>query len=526
MKKRKLIAIIATLLTLTLIFGLSSMVFAAGESELTAFTADGDGGKRAQEGALVLAGPEEPATLEPNDAQVITGWVVTSALYDTLIELDSETKTYVGVLAEQCEFTDDTTLLIKVKEGIQFHNGAPLTADDVLFTLERLAACPRYSTNYVCIDFENTKLIDDFTLEVKLNTPYPALLAYLGHPSAGILCRSYYEEAGEEGLARKPIGTGAFVFENWVSGSEVTATRNENYWNTEVPFNYDKLVVKFIPEANTRMAEFESNGIDILIDVGNSDIKRMMNLEVEGSTLYRTEGECIYRICFLGTDENMQNPLVRQAIISAIDLPGTVAAAYGETAQFFTSLVPADCNYYKEMPAYTYDPEAAKELLKEAGYENGLALKTYVAAGSNDAKAGEIIQQMLAEVGISLELESTDVMTMIMAEVNGEVPIGLINNTVDSKDPDQGLSNLKAESPFKMGATSDEALAQMLNEAAVTVDFEERGALYEAIQDYVYENVCTVPYAVNIVNYAAKNYIDSCPVSPSGRVDVRYVTFK
>lgn len=520
---RRFATIISVLLALVLVFGLSTAAFA---SEVQSFVADGDGGARAQENALVMAGPEEPATLEPNDALVITGWIITSALYDTLIDLDEETKEYTGVLAEQCEFTDDTTLEIRLKDGIQFHNGAPLTADDVLFTLERLAASPRYATNFECIDFENTTINDDLSLTVKLSTPYPALLSYLAHPSAGVLNRAYYNEAGEEGIAREPMGTGAFVFEKWVSGSEVSAVRNENYWNSDLPFNFDRLVVKFIPEANTRMAEFESGGIDILIDVGNSDIKRMENLEIEGATLLKTEGECIYRLCFLAGDPAMDNPLVRRAIVSALDLPGTVAAAYGATAQFFTSLVPADCQYYKEMPAYEYDPELAKELLKEAGYEDGLSISTYIAAGSNDAKAAEIIQQMLAEVGITLELEATDVMTMIMAEVNGEVPFGLINNTVDSKDPDQGLSNLKAESPFKMGATGDEYLGQLLRDGATTVDFEARAAIYEEVQDYVYDNVITVPYAVNVVNYGVKNYIDSCTLSANGRVDVRYVTFK
>lgn len=482
--------------------------------------------RKTEEGTLVIGLSEEPTTMEPANAQLVSGWVFTSAIYDNLISYDEETGEYVGILAESCEFVTDTQLVIKLKEGITFHNGTPLTADDVLFTLERLAASSRYSTNYSCIDFDNCVVNDDLTLTVNLSTPYPALLGFLCHPSAGVMSRAYYDEVGEEGLAQSPMGTGAFVFESWTSGDRAIATKNENYWDSSVDIDYETLIVRFITEATTRQVEFDTGGIDIILDVSSDDVTRFENGEISGAILTSLAGERITRLEMLDTYEPLTDPNVRLAIAHAIDIPAVVEAAYGNAAEYTTSVLPADCNYYMEMPAYEYDPELSMELLEEAGYADGFTVQCSVGSDSDDAKAMELIQYYLGEVGITVEITTTDVSTSITDMLNGVANFGVINGTIDSHDPDQGLSNMKTESVFAISSTNDATLDSYLVTGATSVADEDRQAAYEAAQQYIYDYATSIPICVSVVNYACWNYIDEFPVQAIGFIDVKDVTFK
>lgn len=510
---RKLLAIISAIAMSAMLF--SSVAFA---SETVA--------RKTDAGTFVIGGSEEPSTLEPANAQLYTGWIFTSAIYDNLIKYDNETGEYVNVLAESVEFTTDTQLVIKLKSGIKFHDGSDLTADDVLFTLERLAASSRYATNYAAIDFENCKVVDDTTLEVNLLTPFPAILGFLAHPSAGIMSRAYFEAEGEEGLAQRPMGTGAFVFDSWTSGDRAVATKSSDYWDDSVDVAYDTLIVRFIPESTTRMIEFETGGIDAIMDLASADVDRINNSEVSGAVLYSIPGEKITRLEMLDTYEPFANPQVRLAVAHAIDIEGTVYAAYGNTAEYTTSVLPSDCKYYIEEPAYEYDPELAKQLLAEAGYPDGFTCQCSVASASSDAKAMEIIQAQLAEIGITVEITTTDITTSIVDMLNGVANFGVINGTVDSHDPDQALSNIKSESPFMISSTNDETLNGYLVAGATTADDETRAQAYTAAQDYLHENANSIPISVNIINYACLDYVDNFPVEASGFFDVKAVTFK
>lgn len=473
---------------------------------------------------FVLGASEEPTTLEPAEAQLVSGWICTGAVYDNLVTLNEETGEIEGVLAESWEYTDDTTLVIRIKEGIKFHDGSDLTADDVLFTLERLAASSRYATNYSCIDFDNCTVEDDTTLTVKLSTTYAPLLSYLCHPSAGVLSRAYYEEAGEEGLAREPMGTGAFVFDSWVSGDRFTAHRNDDYWGDKP--SYENLVVRFITESTTRMIEFETGGVDAVIDLASSDIERMENQEVSGSVLYKMAGEKITRLEMYEGYEPFQDERVREAICHAIDFESVVTAAYGSTAEYTSSVLPKDCMYYVETEGYEYNPELSKKLLEEAGYGGGFTVSASVGSGSSDAKALEIIQAQLSDVGIEMELELTDVSTSLDKMLNGQANIGVINGTVNVKDPDQALSNIKAESPFKISSSSDETLNEYLTTGAVSVDDSVRAEAYENACNYLHDHYLSVPICVSVVTYGVRDYVDYFPASASGWIDVKTITFK
>ena len=517
---KKLVAFIMAAAMAVTVF--STVSFAA-EAQIYSGNDTGAARKTADD-SFTLGASEEPTSLEPSNAQVLTGWMITAAVYDTLVKTN-EDGSMENVLAESVEYTDDTTLVIKVKQGIKFHNGTELTADDVLFTLERLAASSRYGTNYACIDFENTTIDDDYTLTVKLTEAYAPLLAFLGHQSAGIMSRAYFDEVGEEGIARSPMGTGAFIFDSWTSGDRVVCHRNDEYWGEEPA--YKDLIVRFIPEATTRMVEFETGAVDAIIDPASEDIERMEAGEIDDAILYQFQGELVTRVEMYEGFEPFQNEDVRRAIIMAIDWPASVEIAYGSAMQYTSCELPSDCRFYVETPDYEYDPEAAKALLAEAGYPDGFELYTAVTAGSSDAQLLEIIQAQLAEIGVSLEIETTDVMTMIQKELTGEANFGVVNGTASVKDPDQVVSNVKASSPFALTSkTTLPELDELLVTAAASVDDDTRAELYAEAMNYIYDHAVNIPCAVSVVNFCVQDYIDYFPATASGHIEFSTITFK
>lgn len=495
-----------------------------GDTEVHANEGDTLYERKTDPDSVVIAVDQEPDNLDPAECQLVHAWALTSAIYDNLITMDPETGEYVNQLAESIEYTDDLTLEIKIKSGIQFSNGTPLTAEDVMYTFEHMANSSRFSSNFACIDFENSTVNDETSLTVKMLNPYAPFLAYVAHPACGIISKAYVEEVGEDTFARNPMGTGPFTFVKWDSGDRVELTRNDNYWG-ELPA-YKTVVMRFITEPTTRMIEFETGGVDIATNLANSDIERMKNGEVSNATLYTIVSENINRIGLLDTFEPFQDYNVRIALAHAIDMQTVVDVAFGAEGLATGNVYPSDCKYYEEFPLYEYDPELAKQMLADAGYAEGLTLTGGAIAGSADAKAMEIIQNMLKEVGVTLNFETVDVGTLINKSLNGEYNFAPVNATNTSRDPDQAVSNIKASSPFKLTATADPTLNEYFDIGATVVDEAQREEAYQAAAQYMYDNAITIPMCTTVFGDAVRDYVDFYPAYASHIIDLRAITFK
>lgn len=480
--------------------------------------------RKTPEDSIVIATPEEPANLDPADCQLVSAYAIVNGVYDRLIVMDAETGEYVNLLAESVEYTDDVTLEIKIKSGIQFSNGTPLTAEDVLFTFQHLAESNRFSSNFSCIDFENTTVNDETSLTVKLLAPYAPFLSYVANPACGIISKAYYEEVGADAFGRNPMGSGPFVFVSWESGDRVTLTRNDNFWG-ELPA-YKDVVVRFITESTTRMIEFETGGVDVAMNLASADIERMLNGDVPNSTLYTSVSENIQRIGLLDSFEPFKDYRVRQALAHAIDMETVVEVAWGSGGVVTGNIYPEDCKFFEKFDVYSYDPELAKSLLEEAGYADGFELTGVAIAASPEAKAMELIQAMLSEVGVTLQFETTEHATVISKMLHGEVNFAILNSTTNTRDPDQAISNMRAASPFLIAATSDPELNEYFDTGSTVVDEDVRREAYQSAARYIYDNAITIPVCTTVYGTAVRDYVDFYEILPSNTADLRTITFK
>ena len=473
--------------------------------------------------SFVWGAIEEPASLEPAANAITTGFVITNCVYDNLLVIDKENGGYKYVLAESVEYADDTTLNIKLKDGIYFTNGEPLTADDVLFTLERLAISSRFATNFACVDFENTVVVDDLNLQVKLNNVYAPLLSYLAGYGAAIMNRDYFNSVSEEEFARHPIGTGAFKFVEWVAGSSLTLERNEEYWGDKPA--YSKLIVRFIPESTTRFIELETGNVDGIGDLAGTDMDRMSNGGVPGAVLYAVESNNVATIEMNKQNEILTDKNVRLAIAHAVDWAGLVQTVYGSSAVLADSIFAPSTKYYVPAGTYEYNPDLAKQYLADAGYPNGGLTFTCVTTAGVDLQTMEIIQAYLSQIGITLDVEMTDFGTMISKSVQAAYDIGISNISSSSGDPDQSISNSSMDSGFAIARINDQALQDLYTKGARTVDENERAKVYQEIAQYYYDECVRIPVRVSVTAYATRDYVNNFDAAANGVPDLRLITF-
>lgn len=482
------------------------------------------GERKTDPDSFVWGAIEEPSTLEPAANAVTTGFMITNCVFDNLIVINHDTGEFENVLAESVAYTDDTTLVIKLKDGIFFTNGEPLTADDVLFTLERLSVSSRFATNFECVDFDNTTVVDDLTIEVKLKEVYAPLLSYLSSNGAAIMNRDYFNSASEEEFSRHPVGTGAFKFVEWVAGSSLTLEGNDEYWGDKPA--YSKLIVRFIPESTTRFIELETGNVDAIGDLAGPDIDRMNNGEVPGALLYAVESQNVATMELNKKNELLCDKNIRLAIAHGVDWAALVESVYGSSAVLADSIFPPSAKFYVSMGTYEYDPELSKQLLSEAGYPNGGITLTCVTTAGVDLQTMEIVQAYLSQIGINVEVEMTDFGTMISKSVEASYDIGPSNIGGSSGDPDQSISNSSMNSGFQIARINDQALQDLYDAGTRTVDETERAEIYRQIAQYYYDECVRIPFRVSIIAYATRDYVQNFDAAHNGVPDLRLITFQ
>lgn len=275
---------------------------------------------------FVYATNGEPGNLDPQNNAYLMGQIITNCIYDTLVTRNAETGEIFPALATDWEFTDDTHLRLSIREDVSFHNGDKLTVDDVVYSIQRMCASSASSSYYGFINPADTKALNDNTVEIAMNYAFSGALNFLSNPRGAIVSKSYTEQGGDDTMARAPMGTGAFIFDEWVEGDRVNCHRNDNYWGDKP--SYTNLTVRFIADASTRFIELETGGVDACDNISGSNYSRMLN-GVDGCVLYDTlSTKTFYIVC---NDEHdvVSNVNVRKALAYALDLPAIVKAAYG-----------------------------------------------------------------------------------------------------------------------------------------------------------------------------------------------------
>lgn len=435
-----------------------------------------------------------------------TGLILAHQAWDMLVHRDPATFEIKPSLATDWKFVDASTLDLTIRQGVKFHDGSTLGADDVVYTIN-MAADPASKvatpSNYAWID--KAEKTGDWTVRIKMKKPTPAALEYLAmvtpiHPKA------YREKVGPEGFAKAPVGAGPYrIIKNEV-GKEVVFERFADYWKASPKGTpgVKTLHVRFVPDNATAMVELLSQRADWIWNINPDQIdnvNKMPHLQSIRQESMRIGYLSIDAAGRSGAGNPLTNVKVRQAIWHAIDRQAIADKLVGGgsrtlAAPCFPTQFGCDADAAVK---YAYDPAKAKALLKEAGFADGFEIEfvTYVATTSWSAA----MQNYLQAVGIRAKITQLQVAAAIQKAWRGENP--LYHGSWGS----YSINDVSAILPVMFGGgnddyTRDPEMIKLIEQGGNTADADVRKKAYSAAIKRATENAYWLPLFTYVNPYA------------------------
>lgn len=442
-----------------------------------------------------------------------TGLILAHHAWDMLVHRDPATFEIKPALATDWKFAEDNSLDLTIRQGVKFHDGSTLSADDVVYTINMVAnpdskvATP---SNYAWID--KAEKTGDYGVRIKMKRPTPAALEYLAmvtpiHPKA------YREKVGPEGFAAKPVGAGPYKIVKNEQGKEVVFERFDDYWagSPKGKPAIKTLHVRFVPDLATEVTELLAQRTDWIWNINPDQIEsinKMPHLQAVRQESMRVGYLSIDAAGRTGKDNPLTKLKVRQAIWHAIDRQEMAnrlitGGSRVPPAPCFPTQFGCDADAAVK---YAYDPAKAKALLAEAGFANGfdIELVTYVAVTSWTAA----IQNYLQAVGIRAKITQMQVAPAIQKSMRGETP--LFHGSWGS----YSINDVSAIFPVMFGKDEnynyarDPELEKLVAEGGNTSDPAVRKKAYSAAVKLMTENAYWLPLFTYVNAYAFSKQLE------------------
>ncbi len=414
-------------------------------------------------------------------------------VFDTLIRRTNDGE-FIPHLAKSFEQKDDYTWEFVLNEGIKFHDGSEMTANDVKFTLDRVVGDTRLIENPRFATIKEVNVLDPYTVQIVTSAPDPVMLNRLIRMGASIMPEKYFNEVGLQRFTQHPIGSGPYKVTQYNVDQQVVLEKFDDYFKGDVS-DWERAVLTILPEASTRVNELITGGMDLVDEVPPSEWARVngnANTEI-------VPGEST-QVLLLMVKSNEGLPTsdvrVRQAIDYAIDSKLIVDQFFqGMATPTRTHITPGILGFNEEYyDTYLYDLEKAKELLAEAGYgpDNPLSLTLQVSRGRYlmDSELGQLIGAMLQLAGIQIQyefLESSKYIEVRNNNNNTELMLAGYGNSMF--DPFLPLNALNSKTYFERLGYRNERVDELLDMAEATVDQDERAEMYEEAQAILAEEL-------------------------------------
>jgi peptide/nickel transport system substrate-binding protein len=372
-------------------------------------------------GVIRVGHAETVRSMDPQTHTSITDWEVHFSIWDPLVYLDAKGN-LVPALATRWENPDPTTYVFHLRRNVKFHDGQPFTAADVKFTLDRLYDPKTASPQLAWWPKPKPEItvVDDYTIRLKLQSPYAPLLR-----SFWLTAILPHQAGARPDFLQKPIGTGPFKFVEYVKGDRFIADRFDGYWNGRP--KAARVHWRIIPEASARVAALEAGEIDLIPDgIPPEEIARIKG--TRGITVQEI-GSVETRFLVLNNAKPPFNDKrVRQAIWYALDVKGIVEGIMLNSVGVQRAPMSSHTFGYpaQPLPPHEYNPEKAKQLLREAGLPNGFTAEYLVYSNNVYAKDDEVaqaIQAQLGAVGIKININMLEIATALAKVQRGEFEI-------------------------------------------------------------------------------------------------------
>ncbi len=351
--------------------------------------------------------------------------IVLKLTHETLVFFTNE-GTYEPMLATEWENLDDTHIQFKLQEGVTFSDGTPMTAEDVKFTLDMALESPTASNLAGMVGIE---VVDDHTFVIETESYNNEFVFSLASVPFGIQSKAAYDSGMEEPWY---IGSGPYIFDEWVEGQYCRVKKNANYWGPN-PGVSDFIEFRPILEDSSRVIALQNGEVDVCI---NPPINELDILESDPNvTVFERAGSRLFYFAFNVTKAPWDNQTLRQAVACAINRADVLeVAVYGKGTPQTTILNRGLWGFYYDMEGFDYDVDRAKTLMAEAGYpDGGISTTLLIANSSPYREIAQVIQGNLKEIGIELEIQTVEDATLKETCINGTQDLYLWRWNEDSK---------------------------------------------------------------------------------------------
>jgi|APIni6443716594_1056825.scaffolds.fasta_scaffold20411_2 peptide/nickel transport system substrate-binding protein len=496
---------------------------------------------------FVFGNQGEPVSLDP---AVITDGIsnrITRQLYEGLVKYKGATTEVIPALAEKWEVSKDGTVwTFTLHKGVKFHDGNPCDAAAIVWNFDRwrLSKHPQhenqikagqtfeyYEAQFGGFDEKSliTKVeaVNPQTVRITLRNPQGPFLANLAMFVFDIVSPKAVEKHGLN-FGKNPVGTGPFKFVEWKVGQEVILEANKDYWDKAHAPKVQRVVIRNIKDNSQRLAALKAGEIHGFEGLNPDDVK-VVRADPNLQIILRPTNTTGY-VAFNYKVKELRDGRVRQAIAHAINKKAIVDALYGGTGMVANQFQPPPLwGHNKELKDYEYNPERAKQLLKDAGFGQGLKEITwddgkkeplqfwYMPVSRpyypNPKEIAEAIAADLAKVGITVQLQTTDWAVYLDKRKNGQLPLYMLGWTGDNGDPDNFVCYFFCSpGASREGFYANQQLTDVLMEAQKLTDQPKRAALYRKAEQMIHDDVARIfiannqpplPFAKKVKGYVA-----------------------
>lgn len=487
MKKKQLLSGVMALLLSASLCACGGSKTAEGTSEAAGESSEAETSNTLSEGTPVPGGSvvygmtQDLASLDPHvDTDAGTRDVVFN-LYEGLVKPTSDGGFIPAVASDYIISDDAKTYTFTLRDGITFHDGTPVTIEDVKYSIDRYAEIQGESSAFSSL-VDSVEVQDDKTLVVNLKESYSEFLPMM---TIAIIPQSNEDPAGN------PIGTGPFKYVSYTPGQNLELEKYDGYWQEGVP-SLDSVEFKFIADVDTAFVELQAGTIDILKYLTSAQAETLgddYNI-VQGSM------NLVHAMYLNSAYEPLSKTEVRQALCYAVDRDAINNFIFGGKSHIIGShMIPAMSKYYEPEAetVYSYDPEKAKELLADAGYADGFDLEITVPSSySQHVDSAQIIADELSQVGINVTLNQVEWSTWLQEVYKG----GNFQATVIGFDgtlaPSDWLKKYVTDDAKNFMHYSNTEYDDVFNTAYTTVDDDVKVENYKKAQMILAEDAAAV----------------------------------
>lgn len=479
----------------------------------------------------------EPSAMDPHFHNLTPNNALTSHVFERLVHFDDKQRLIAG-LATSWKAVDDKTWEFKLRPGVTWHDGSPFTADDVLFTMERVPNVENSPGSFAIYTKGKTfTKVDDLTVRVTTAEPYPLMPNDMA--TVAIISKKNATGAKTDDFnsGKAAVGTGPYKFSQFTKGDRYVFVRNDKHWAGKP--KWEKVTVRPIKAGPARVAALLAGDVDVIEEVPTTDIARLKS-EPKVALAQGLSNRVIYFHIDHWRDETpfitakdgskIKNPLkdrrVRLALSKAINRTAIVDRLM-EGAALPASQFLADDFFgtSKKLKPVAYDPDGAKKLLAEAGFPDGFKMTLHGPNGRyiNDAKMAEAVAQMFTRVGVQTSVETMPPAVFFRRAstgANGEpefsfILVGWGSGTGEVSSPLKSLvatfDKSKGLGPANRGRYSNPELDKTIQQALATVDDAKRADLLAKASEIAIEDVGVIVSHYQLNTWAARKGLKYTP---------------